>query len=71
MLMDIYVFRLTAKRGMKSFSQGVIKTVYDLRHLLLTWFNCNPSIAIYNHISHEVWDETTHPFPNFNGSVEV
>ena len=41
---------------------------YDQGPLLLTWINFNPS----NYIYHNVWDESTYPFPNFNGwSVEV
>ena len=34
-------------------------------------FNFNPSMGKWSH-AHEVWDEITYPFPNFNGAtVEV
>ena len=39
--------------------------------LLLTWINFSPSM-ISNCIYHNVWDEITYPFPNFNGcTIEV
>ena len=39
--------------------------------LLQTWFNFNSSVDI-NSIHYKVWDETTYPFPNFDGAtVEV
>ena len=27
--------------------------------------NFNPSMDKYNHMPNKVWDEITHPFPNF------
>ena len=39
--------------------------------LLLIWITYNPSMVKLAHASN-VWDESTSPFPNFNGiTVEV
>ena len=47
----------------------------DLGPLLLTWFNCNPSMDKWLSIiiiNNNVYDEITYPFQNFIGAtVEV
>ena len=40
----------------------------DQGPVLQTQINFNPSM-ICNYIHHKVWDEITHPFPNFTGEA--
>ena len=55
---------------LKSGNKGVILIP---GFLLLTTINFNPSMDKYLHpLPYDMWDETTYPFPNFNGcTVEV
>ena len=46
-------------------------SVQDLRTMILTHGNII-SVWISNHMLHEVWNDITYPFPNFNGcTVEI